>query len=168
MICFEVLSVHTHEQHSTVCSAALTEGTIFGSIAAAPAHMHGEQQAIMQPGSHAHRRRHTSTCVICRRAAAGANQLAGVGVALSVFNTTTKLFNVPLLSVTTSSVAAAAGRAAAEAKAAAAAGNSSSSAAAAAAAAGVSSAISSSTLIAAGVGLVQVGPAAVDVIQTCT
>jgi len=44
---------------------------------------------------------------------AGATQLAGVGVALSVFNTTTKLFNVPLLSVTTSSVAAAARREAA-------------------------------------------------------
>ncbi len=39
--------------------------------------------------------------------AAGAAQLAGVGVALSIFNSITKLFNVPLLSVTTSAVAAA-------------------------------------------------------------
>lgn len=100
---------------------------------------------------------------------AGATQLAGVGVALSVFNTTTKLFNVPLLSVTTSSVAAASGReAAARAAARLAAASSSSSSsgvdglAPAAAAAGsqvtggLSSAISSSTLIAAGVGAVQV------------
>ncbi|KAF6252887.1 hypothetical protein COO60DRAFT_491198 [Scenedesmus sp. NREL 46B-D3] len=90
----------------------------------------------------------------------GANQLAGVGVALSVFNTTTKLLNVPLLSVTTSSVAAAAGRAAAEAKSAAAAANhgttgGSTSSASLAAAAGLSSAISSSTLIAGVAGLVQ-------------
>ncbi|KAF8069710.1 DTX44 [Scenedesmus sp. PABB004] len=40
----------------------------------------------------------------------GASQLAGVGVALSVFNTVAKVVNVPLLSVTTSSVAAALGR----------------------------------------------------------
>lgn len=44
-------------------------------------------------------------------AATGAVQLAGTGVALSIFNTVTKLFNVPLLSVTTSTVAAAKGRA---------------------------------------------------------
>jgi hypothetical protein len=92
----------------------------------------------------------------------GATQLAGVGVALSVFNTTTKLFNVPLLSVTTSSVAAAAGREAA-ARAAAASSSSSvdggtSTAAAVPAGGSLSSAISSSTLIAAGVGVVQVTP----------
>ena len=39
----------------------------------------------------------------------GAGQLAGVGVALSMFNTVTKLTNMPLLSVTTSTVAAARG-----------------------------------------------------------
>eukprot|EP00878_Enallax_costatus_P011013 GHUV01011503.1.p1 GENE.GHUV01011503.1~~GHUV01011503.1.p1 ORF type:complete len:298 (+),score=77.41 GHUV01011503.1:190-1083(+) len=99
----------------------------------------------------------------------GANQLAGVGVALSVFNTTTKLFNVPLLSVTTSSVAAAAGREAAakqaqqQGAAASSSGSSSGSTAGTTATAatappvrgGLGSAISSSTLIAAGVGLVQ-------------
>ncbi|GFR49095.1 hypothetical protein Agub_g10888, partial [Astrephomene gubernaculifera] len=42
---------------------------------------------------------------------AGSSQLAAVGVALSVFNTATKLFNVPLLAVTTSSVAKATGAA---------------------------------------------------------
>lgn len=36
-------------------------------------------------------------------------QLAGVGIALSVYSTVTKLFNVPLLSVATSSVATAYG-----------------------------------------------------------
>ncbi len=40
---------------------------------------------------------------------AGAVQLAGVGIALSVYSTVTKLFNVPLLSVATSSVATAYG-----------------------------------------------------------
>ena len=35
--------------------------------------------------------------------------LAGVGIALSVYSTVTKLFNVPLLSVATSSVATAYG-----------------------------------------------------------
>ncbi len=40
----------------------------------------------------------------------GSPELAGVGVALSLYNTTTKLFNVPLLSVTTSTVAGALGR----------------------------------------------------------
>eukprot|EP00198_Chlamydomonas_reinhardtii_P006821 XP_001696157.1 MATE efflux family protein [Chlamydomonas reinhardtii] len=40
---------------------------------------------------------------------AGAAQLAAVGVALSVFNTCTKVLNVPLLAVTTSSVAKATG-----------------------------------------------------------
>ncbi len=40
---------------------------------------------------------------------AGAVQLAGVGIALSVYSTMTKLFNVPLLSVATSSVATAYG-----------------------------------------------------------
>ena len=39
----------------------------------------------------------------------GAVQLAGVGIALSVYSTVTKLFNVPLLSVATSSVATAYG-----------------------------------------------------------
>jgi hypothetical protein len=42
--------------------------------------------------------------------APGSLELAACGVALSIFNTATKLFNVPLLSVTTSTVAAAAGR----------------------------------------------------------
>ncbi|KAG2428891.1 hypothetical protein HYH02_014213 [Chlamydomonas schloesseri] len=42
---------------------------------------------------------------------AGAAQLAAVGVALSVFNTCTKVLNVPLLAVTTSSVAKATGEA---------------------------------------------------------
>ena len=40
---------------------------------------------------------------------AGAVELAGVGIALSVYGTVTKLFNVPLLSVATSSVATALG-----------------------------------------------------------
>lgn len=40
----------------------------------------------------------------------GSMQLAGVGIALSVFNTATRLLNTPLLSVATSSVAAAVGR----------------------------------------------------------
>jgi len=40
----------------------------------------------------------------------GASELAGVGVALSIFNTVSKLFSVPLLSVTTSSVATAGGK----------------------------------------------------------
>ena len=39
----------------------------------------------------------------------GPPELAAVGVALSVFNTSTKLFNMPLLSVTTSTVASALG-----------------------------------------------------------
>lgn len=39
----------------------------------------------------------------------GPPELAAVGVALSVFNTVTKLFNMPLLSVTTSTVATALG-----------------------------------------------------------
>lgn len=39
----------------------------------------------------------------------GAVELAGVGIAISVFNTVTKLFNVPLLAVTTSLVATAEG-----------------------------------------------------------
>ena len=42
-------------------------------------------------------------------ASVGAVQLAGVGIALSVYSTVTKLFNVPLLSVATSSVATAYG-----------------------------------------------------------
>ncbi|GFR51850.1 hypothetical protein Agub_g14320 [Astrephomene gubernaculifera] len=42
---------------------------------------------------------------------AGSSQLAAVGVALSVFNTLTKLFNTPLLSVTTGCVAKATGEA---------------------------------------------------------
>ncbi|EFJ50158.1 hypothetical protein VOLCADRAFT_88992 [Volvox carteri f. nagariensis] len=42
---------------------------------------------------------------------AGSAQLAAVGVALSIFNTATKLFNVPLLAVTTSAVAKATGEA---------------------------------------------------------
>ena len=37
-------------------------------------------------------------------------ELAGTGVALSIFNTCTKLWNVPLLAVTTSSVASASAR----------------------------------------------------------
>lgn len=41
----------------------------------------------------------------------GAPELAAVGVALSVFNTITKLLNMPILSVTTSSVASALGKA---------------------------------------------------------
>lgn len=40
---------------------------------------------------------------------AGAIELAAVGVALSAFNTITKIFNVPLLAVTTSLVATAEG-----------------------------------------------------------
>lgn len=40
---------------------------------------------------------------------AGAVELAGVGIALSVYATVTKLFNVPLLSVATSTVATAFG-----------------------------------------------------------
>lgn len=40
----------------------------------------------------------------------GARELAGVGVALSIFNTVSKMVNVPLLAVTTSTVAAASGR----------------------------------------------------------
>ena len=40
---------------------------------------------------------------------AGAVQLAGVGIAISVYSTVTKLFNVPLLSVATSSIATAYG-----------------------------------------------------------
>ncbi len=39
----------------------------------------------------------------------GSPELAAVGVALSVYNTLTKLFNMPLLSVTTSAVASALG-----------------------------------------------------------
>jgi hypothetical protein len=39
----------------------------------------------------------------------GATELAGIGAGLSIFNSVTKLFNVPLLSVTTSAVAAAHG-----------------------------------------------------------
>ncbi|KAK9823345.1 hypothetical protein WJX72_002062 [[Myrmecia] bisecta] len=39
----------------------------------------------------------------------GSVQLASVGIALSVFNTVTRLFNMPLLSVTTSTVATAVG-----------------------------------------------------------
>ncbi|GIL58180.1 hypothetical protein Vafri_13032 [Volvox africanus] len=42
---------------------------------------------------------------------AGSAQLAAVGVALSIFNTATKLFNLPLLAVTTSTVAKATGEA---------------------------------------------------------
>lgn len=40
----------------------------------------------------------------------GSMQLAGVGIALSVFNTATRLLNTPLLSVANSAVAAAVGR----------------------------------------------------------
>lgn len=40
----------------------------------------------------------------------GRAHLAGVGTAVSIFNSTTKLFNVPLLAVTTSLVASAGGR----------------------------------------------------------
>lgn len=40
---------------------------------------------------------------------AGAAELAGVGVALSVYQTVTKLLNVPLLSIATTSVASAQG-----------------------------------------------------------
>ncbi|GIL79360.1 hypothetical protein Vretimale_16540 [Volvox reticuliferus] len=42
---------------------------------------------------------------------AGSSQLAAVGVAISIFNTATKLFNAPLLAVTTSTVAKATGEA---------------------------------------------------------
>lgn len=49
----------------------------------------------------------------------GATQLAGVGVALSVYNTATKLVQVPLLSIVTTNVAAARGAALAAAAAAA-------------------------------------------------
>lgn len=41
----------------------------------------------------------------------GATQLAAAGVALSVFNTASKLLSVPLLAITTSSVAQALGSA---------------------------------------------------------
>lgn len=50
-----------------------------------------------------------SASCMSSNAAAGAVQLAGVGIALSVYSTVTKLFNVPLLSVATSSVATAYG-----------------------------------------------------------
>lgn len=46
---------------------------------------------------------------VIQSARAGAVELAGVGIALSVYGTVTKLFNVPLLSVATSSVATALG-----------------------------------------------------------
>lgn len=36
-------------------------------------------------------------CLTCNLVCAGPTQLAGVGVALSVFNTITKLTNMPLL-----------------------------------------------------------------------
>lgn len=57
-------------------------------------HLHPEQKQLASRNSYA---------------SAGAVQLAGVGIALSVYSTVTKLFNVPLLSVATSSVATAYG-----------------------------------------------------------
>ena len=84
----------------------------------------------------------------------GAVELAGVGVALSIFNSITKLFSVPLLSITTSAVASAVGAA-----------GPSAAAAATSATAGmprqstsraVSEAVSSSLIIAVTIGLLQV------------
>ncbi len=81
-----------------------------------------------------------NTCIIHLLHRPGPVQLAGVGVALSMFNTVSKLFNMPLLSVTTSAVASASGRSQREGKEEA-----------------VAAAMSSALLIAVIVGLFQVG-----------
>ena len=94
----------------------------------------------------------------------GPTQLAGVGVALSIFNSSTKLLNVPLLAVTTSAVAAASGRATAAAAAAASDSNGSSSGSGSsssikdggAAGGDLAAAASASVLVATGVGALQV------------
>lgn len=87
----------------------------------------------------------------------GAAQLAGAGVALSMFNTASKLFNVPLLSVTTSNVAAATGGAQAGRMQAGGGGGGAQAGAGAGQAEAVAAAISSSLAVALLVGGLQVG-----------